>query len=123
MTLTGIKAFFSKLWEAIKKVPHWALIALLLLGSIVYSLLRKSADQKKLLLIQKTISRVEKERAEHVANINETNIEEEKTIKESFDNKLTLLREEEKHLHEAEVEGPVAIAKEWSDFLLKRDKE
>lgn len=123
MTWIGIKLFFSKVWAAIKKLPHWALLALMLLFTTVVSLMRKNAADKKLLEIQKEISDIEKKRAESIAIADTTNREEEKAIRKEYDDKLTELREVEKDLHEAEVSGPVAVAQEWSDYLLKKEKE
>ena len=61
MTWLGIKLFFSQLWENIKNVPHWALVTLVLLGAIVWSLIKKDVANKKLLEIQREISDIEKE--------------------------------------------------------------
>jgi len=123
MTWIGIKLFFSKVWEAVKKVPHWALLALMLLFTTVVSLMRQNAANKKLLEVQKEISDIEKDRAESIAVADTVNREEEEAIRKEYDEKLTVLREVEKELHEAEVSGPVAVAKEWSDYLLKKEKE
>ena len=96
---------------------------MMILFTTVVSLMRQNAANKKLLEVQKEISDIEKDRAESIAVADTVNREEEGAIRKEYDEKLTVLREVEKELHEAEVSGPVAVAKEWSDYLLKKEKE
>lgn len=123
MNFTAIKLFFSKVWKAIKQVPHWALIALLSLVAIAVSLLRRNANSSKALSIQKEISNIEKERAETISEINDLTNEEEQKLRRAYEEKLAFLREQENSLNKAEGKGPVAVASEWSDYLLKRKKK
>ena len=122
MFLTGAKAALSKAWELIKKLPKWILIAVLFLGAIIWYLLDKLSESKKIAAIQKEISETEKDRAVSITRANTINAEEEKNIRDEHEKKLSLLKEEEKTLLEAGKKGPVAVANEWSNFLLKKGK-
>jgi len=117
-----IKALLSKAWKAIKRAPHWTLVALLSLGAIIWFLIGKLGDHRKLLFIQGRISDIEKTRAEKTTEANVINIEEEKSIRKKHKHELIYLKKEEKSLLTAEKKGPVAVAGEWSNFLLKRGK-
>jgi len=119
----GIKGFFSKAWEAIKKLPHWALIAFFFLIAVAFTLLKRSSTNKKLLDIQKEVAKVEKEHSEKISEANNLSRREEKKIKEEHEEKIKALKQEEDELNDAEVKGPVAVASEWSKFLLNRKKE
>jgi flagellar biosynthesis/type III secretory pathway M-ring protein FliF/YscJ len=119
----GVKSFFYSAWVAIKKLPHWAIITFLVLFSVVWWLIKKSADQRKLVEIQREVANTEKDRAEAISDVYELGEEEEKDIKEEHDTKLEALREEEKDILDAASEGPVAIASEWKDFLLRKKDE
>jgi aminoglycoside phosphotransferase (APT) family kinase protein len=119
----GVKSFFSSAWVAIKKLPHWAILAFLALFSVVWWLIKRSADQRKLVEIQKKVATTEKARAEAIADVHELSDDEEKVIKEEHDKKLEELKEEEKTIIDAASKGPVAVASEWKDFLLRKKED
>lgn len=124
MTWTAIKAFLSRAWNAIKQVPHWALIAIMSLLSAAVYFANASSRRKKLLQIQKDISNIEKERAEAISSIETESREEEAEISRAYKEKIEVLEQEEKEIKEAEVEGPVAIAEKWTAYLsTKKDKK
>jgi hypothetical protein len=117
------KGAFSKAWAAIKKLPHWALVCGFFLVAAVWYFMQRAATSKKLLKVQKKVSLVEKEHADEIAEIGDVSRREEKKIRAAHEEKLKVLKDEEDELKNAEVKGPVAIANEWSEFLLKRKKK
>tara|TARA_B100000131_G_scaffold221323_1_gene212814 strand:- start:9747 stop:10130 length:384 start_codon:yes stop_codon:yes gene_type:complete len=119
----GIKGFFSKAWEAIKKLPHWAVIAFLLLFAFAWWLIQRSAAQARLTEIQREVANTEKDRAEAITEIHNTSTEEEEAINAEFEERIEELREEERIIMEAASEGPVAVANEWKEFLSGRKEK
>jgi len=116
-----LKTWFKFCWDHIKKLPEWSLFCFLFLGSIIFSLLRKSSDQKKIIKIQKEISDIEKDRSDNIREIIEKSELEEEAVKKEFEERIDSLKEEEEKLKEISQRGPVAIAAEWNKFLLKKN--
>ena len=105
------------MWEGVKKLPGWAVLAFLFLGSVcwwlIQSLITNSAIQK----IQKERVEVEKEHKESIEAIRDTESKEAKKITEKYKEKQEEIDEKEKELFKSVSKGPTEIAKEWQKFL------
>jgi len=116
-----VKSWLSCCWKQIKKLPEWSLFCFLILGSVIFSLLKRSSNQKKIIKIQKEISDIEKDRNDNVRNIIEESEIQEELLKKEFQEKIDSLKQEEEELRISANKGPAAIAAEWNKFLLKKN--
>jgi len=112
-----IKNFFAQVWGFLKKIPAKTMLFLLLIGALIYWLVRKYYFRTKQLEIIKERDFEKKRHDEVVDKIEEEGEEEIKNIEAEYIEKLEELDEREKEINKALSEGPVALANKWKEYL------
>ena len=110
----------SRAWEAIKKLPGWAVVALLFLGALLVWMLRINALQRRRAEVQETLRLIE-------MDYNEARVEADDEYDETVDDLREAraiakgeLNQIEDQIDEANEKGAVAVANEWKEYLFKR---
>ena len=112
-----IKKFSAKAWEAIKKLPHWAMVTFFALFALLWWVVQKYvAGQQKLKVRAKQVE-IERRYSEEINNANVTREKDRRRIKAKFAKEKSELEKEEKKLDEAAKQGPVGIANAWAEYL------
>ena len=117
-----IKTWSSKSWEAIKKLPGWAVIALLLLGSLVVHLMKKNALTKRRAEAQKKLGDINIEYMASKVEAETAHTERTKALREERDVRRAELDQIDQEIDEAAKKGPVALASEWKEYLSGKNK-
>ena len=117
-----IKTWSSASWEAIKKLPGWAVVALLVLGSFVVHLLKRNALTKKRAEAQKKLADINIEYMAAKVEAETAHTERTKALREEREIKRSELDEIDQEIDEASKKGPVALANEWKDYLSGKRK-
>ena len=115
--LTPAKEFFARAWNAIKKLPSWAVMAGLLLIAVCVYLFRLVLSANKKAQIQKERYVLETEKEALVQKARSIHREAGGEIEKKYEAKISVLDEEEKELDKEIAAGPVGIANAWKDYL------
>jgi len=113
----SIKQAASSSWEAIKKLPGWAVLALLLLLALCWWLVKRATLLKKTAEVAKKIVATETKRDEQVNTAKKIHSEAGDKIKAKFNADIEKLEEERLDLEKEMSKGPAAIANEWKEYL------
>jgi len=119
---TVLVEWTSKAWEAIKKLPGWAVVALLLCGALVVWLIKQNALARKRSIAQENLKNIELEYREAVVDADATHDAELEALRDVRDTALDELKEVEEEIEAAAEEGPVKLAQQWKSFLARRKK-
>tara|TARA_B100000886_G_scaffold306060_1_gene238190 strand:+ start:3184 stop:3576 length:393 start_codon:yes stop_codon:yes gene_type:complete len=110
----------SKSWEAIKKLPGWAVVVALFLFALLFWLLKINALQRRRAEVQENLRKIE-------LDYNEARVE----ATDDYDETVDDLREAralakgelnqiEDQIDEANEKGAVAVANEWKEYLFNK---
>lgn len=118
----GTKSAASKSWEAIKKLPHWALVSFFTLIAIAWWLLQRYAGSQRKLKVRTEQVKIEKEFAKAMEEASDKRESERAKIREEFESEKKKLDQIDKEIDEAASKGPVGIAKAWAEHLEGKGK-
>jgi len=113
----SIKSGSKKAWAAIKKLPHWAMIAFFVLIALVWWIFQQYVGIKRKAAVRTQQLEIEKEYARKVAEIEGNNKVEEERLRNEFEEGKKKLDAVSLEIDEAAKMGPVGIANAWADFL------
>lgn len=107
----------SKAWEAIKKLPGWAVVVLLMSFAIVAYLMKANRLQKRRAEAELKLKDIQIEYSASKVEAETTNTVEVKALKTKRDEAREELKKVEEQIDEAAKQGPVGLANEWKAFL------
>ena len=130
MFLLKLKAAWSwiasaaeTVWNAVKKLPGWAVLVVLLLLAVCWWLYRALSTKTVLSEIQTERVAIETDYKKSVETILNKESEEAIQIREEYEEKNKELDEKEKELFKSISKGPVEIAKEWDLYLRGKNEK
>jgi len=120
---SGTKSAAKKSWEAIKKLPHWAMVAFFTLIAVAYWLIQKYASSQRKLKVRTEQVQIEKKFAEAMEEASDKRESERAKIRADFESEKKKLEQVDKEIDEAAKKGPVGIANAWAEYLKGRKNE
>tara|TARA_Y100000114_G_scaffold157313_1_gene189603 strand:+ start:17860 stop:18249 length:390 start_codon:yes stop_codon:yes gene_type:complete len=113
----------SKAWEAIKKLPGWAVVALVFCGALVVWLIKQNLLHKRRSEAHENLKNIEIEYRESIVETETTHEVEVEELETKRSEAKAELEEVERQIEKAAEEGPVSLAKEWKSFLLREKND
>lgn len=117
-----LKTSAVKAWEAIKKLPHWALVSFFTLIAIAWWAVQKYISGQRKLKVRTEQVKIEKQFAKAIEEAADKRESDRVKIREEFEKEKEKLEEVDKEIDEAAKKGPVGIAKAWAEYLEGKGK-
>ena len=114
---SGTKSAAKNSWEAIKKLPHWAMVAFFTLIAIAYWVLQQYMASQRKLKVRTEQVKIEKEFGKAMEEASDKRESDRAKLREDFETEKKKLDQIDKEIDEAAKKGPVGIAKAWADYL------
>lgn len=119
---TVIVEWSTKAWDAIKKLPGWAVVAFLMIGAVVIHLIKRNALIKRRAAAQQRLSDINVEYMASKVEAETSHSERSKQLREQRDAGRAELDALDQQIDEAAKKGPAALASEWKDYLSRKKK-
>jgi hypothetical protein len=117
-----VKDLLVKTWSALKKLPVWAITALLILVATCWYLVGLVSKTRQVNDIRKKQISLEKDHHETLKNISEDEDEQRGLIEKEYREQVKELDEIRDDLLNKAAQGPVEIANAWKDYLNGKNK-
>lgn len=107
----------SKLWEGIKKLPGWGVVAILTVIALVVYLIKKNALLKRRSEVLEDLANIE---IEHNDAVNQAESDHSVKVKILSDRKFAAMDELkiiDEEISEAAEQGPIGLANAWKEHL------
>lgn len=112
-----ISAWSSKAWEAIKKLPGWAVVAFLIIGAFVVHIMKRNALIKKRAEAERRLSEINIEYMASIAEAEAGQNYRKDWLKKQREEGRAVLEQIDQEIDEAAKKGSVGIASEWKAYL------
>ena len=117
-----LKTSAVKAWEAIKKLPHWALVSFFTLIAIAWWAVQKYISGQRKLKVRTEQVKIEKQFTKAIEEAADKRESDRVKIREEFEKEKEKLEKVDKEIDEAAKKGPVGIAKAWAEYLEGKGK-